>query len=147
MPAEEAQSLAESILAVKERVIFCDVCHNITDADPCYYCTHDGRDRRVICVVEDPHNVTAIEKTNDFNGVYHVVRENDLTIQTFEFEGFPDVVTMETNRFIDLGNGRTRIEGQSTFPSLEARDGMIESGMEVGIAESYDKLDGVLAAS
>ena len=82
-----------------------------------------------------------------FNGVYHVVRENDLTIQTFEFEGFPDVVTMETNRFIDLGNGRTRIEGQSTFPSLEARDGMIESGMEVGIAESYDKLDGVLAAS
>lgn len=82
-----------------------------------------------------------------FNGVYHVVRENDLTIQTFEFEGFPDVVTMETNRFIDLGNGHTRIEGQSTFPSLEARDGMIESGMEVGMVESYDKLDGVLAAS
>jgi uncharacterized protein YndB with AHSA1/START domain len=82
-----------------------------------------------------------------FNGVYHVVRENELTIQTFEFEGFPDVVTIETNRFIDLGNGRTRIEGQSTFPSLEARDGMIESGMEVGMTESYVKLDALLPSA
>ena len=49
------------------------MCHNITDADPCYYCTHPGRDRRLICVVEDPHNVTAIENTKEFNGTFHVL--------------------------------------------------------------------------
>ncbi len=72
-PRDEVDALLDAVRVVKEQITYCSVCHNITDADPCYYCTHDGRDRRVICVVEDPHNVTAIEKTNDFNGVYHVL--------------------------------------------------------------------------
>ena len=58
---------------VKDRVTYCSVCSNITDVDPCYFCTHPGRDRRLICVVEEPENVTAIEKTRDFKGVYHVL--------------------------------------------------------------------------
>lgn len=82
-----------------------------------------------------------------FRGVFHVVRENDFAIQTLEFEGFPDVVTIETLRFVDLGDGRTRLEGQSTFPSLEARDGMVDSGMEIGMTEGYAKLEALLAAS
>lgn len=79
-----------------------------------------------------------------FNGVYHVVRENEFAIQTFEFEGFPDVVSIETLTFEDLGDGRTRIRGHATYPSLEARDGMVQSGMESGMAEGYERLDKVL---
>jgi len=81
-----------------------------------------------------------------FNGVFHVVRENEFAIQTFEFEGFPDVVSIEAITFEDLGNGRTRMRGHSTYPSLEARDGMVASGMEGGMREGYERLDEVLAA-
>ena len=70
---DEADQLCDAIRDVKERVINCSVCSNITDCDPCFYCTDAGRDRRLLCVVEDPHNVDAIEKTGDFRGAYHVL--------------------------------------------------------------------------
>ena len=72
-PRDDVDALVEAIRDVKEQITYCSICHNITDADPCYYCTHDGRDRSVICVVEDPHNVTAVERTKEFNGAYHVL--------------------------------------------------------------------------
>ncbi len=72
-PREEADQLCDAIRDVKERVVHCSVCSNITDCDPCFYCTDAGRDRRLLCVVEDPHNVDAIEKTGDFKGAYHVL--------------------------------------------------------------------------
>ncbi|MCY4661025.1 MAG: recombination mediator RecR [Acidobacteria bacterium] len=72
-PRDDVETLLEAIRDVKLRITYCSVCHNITDVDPCYYCTHDGRDRSVVCVVEDAHNVAAIEKTNEFNGLYHVL--------------------------------------------------------------------------
>ena len=72
-PRDDVEALVAAIRDVKERISHCSVCHNITDADPCYYCTHDGRDRSVICVVEDPHNVAAVERTKEFNGAYHVL--------------------------------------------------------------------------
>ena len=65
-PRDDVEALVEAIRDVKERITYCSVCHNITDADPCYFCTHDGRDRSVICVVEDAHNVTAVERTKEF---------------------------------------------------------------------------------
>jgi uncharacterized protein YndB with AHSA1/START domain len=80
-----------------------------------------------------------------FNGVFHVVRENELAIQTFEFEGYPDVVSIESMTFEALDNGRSRVRGHSTYPSMEARDGMVESGMEGGMSEGYERLDEVLA--
>ncbi|RRQ29491.1 polyketide cyclase [Rhodococcus sp. Eu-32] len=80
-----------------------------------------------------------------FNGVFHVVRKNDFVIQTFEYEDVPDVVSIESITFVDLGDGRTRIEGQSTFPSIEARDGMAQSGMEKGVTEGYERLDTLLS--
>lgn len=80
-----------------------------------------------------------------FNGVFHVVRENEFAIQTFEFEGFPDVVSIETLSFEDLGNGRTRLSGRSVYPSLEARDGMVASGMETGMSQGYEQLDEIVA--
>jgi uncharacterized protein YndB with AHSA1/START domain len=80
-----------------------------------------------------------------FNGVFHTVRENEFAIQTFEFEGFPDVVSIESMTFEDLGNGRTRLRGHSVYPSQEARDGMVSSGMEGGMSDGYDQLDELLA--
>lgn len=81
-----------------------------------------------------------------FNGVFHTVRENELIIQTFEFEGAPDMVNIEFLRFEDLGSGRSRLRGRSICPSLEARDGLLSSGMEGGMVEAYDKLDALLTA-
>jgi recombination protein RecR len=72
-PREETDRLADAVREVKERVTYCSVCNNITDADPCGYCRSDSRDHHLICVVEEPQNVSAIEKTRDFKGVYHVL--------------------------------------------------------------------------
>jgi uncharacterized protein YndB with AHSA1/START domain len=76
-----------------------------------------------------------------FRGVFHVVRDNDFAIQTFEFEGYPDVVSIESMKFEDLGNGRTRLSGKAVYPTLEARDGMVSSGMEKGMTDGYDQLE------
>jgi recombination protein RecR len=72
-PREDVDRLAAAMTDVKEQVTYCTVCNNITDADPCRYCTGADRDHKVICVVEDPQNVTAIEKTRGFRGAYHVL--------------------------------------------------------------------------
>ena len=72
-PREDVDVLLDAIRDVKERITYCSICNNITDVDPCLFCSSPSRDRRVMCVVEDPHNVAAIEKTGDFKGVYHVL--------------------------------------------------------------------------
>jgi recombination protein RecR len=72
-PREEVDALAAAMLGVKDRVSYCTVCSNITDVDPCAYCTADDRDPRSICVVEQPENVGAVEKTRGFRGRYHVL--------------------------------------------------------------------------
>ena len=72
-PREEVDQLCDAIRDVKELISYCSVCSNVTDRDPCFYCTDHSRDRRIICVVESPHNVAAIERTRDFKGVYHVL--------------------------------------------------------------------------
>ncbi|TWH10964.1 MULTISPECIES: SRPBCC family protein [Rhodococcus] len=82
-----------------------------------------------------------------FAGVFHTVRENELIVQTFEYLGFPDVVSLETLTFVDLGNGRCKLVGHSVYPSQEARDGMAESGMETGLTEGFERLEELLAGS
>jgi recombination protein RecR len=72
-PREDAERLCDAVRDVKDRVTYCSVCNNITEADPCELCTSEERDRRLICVVEEPQNVMAIEKTRDFTGLYHVL--------------------------------------------------------------------------
>jgi recombination protein RecR len=72
-PREDAERLSEAIREVKERVTYCSTCHNITDVDPCAFCSDASRDRRLVCVVEEPQNVHAIEKTRGFRGMYHVL--------------------------------------------------------------------------
>src|SRR4051794_5071649 len=72
-PRELTDLLIVVLMGVKERVTYCSVCNNITDTDPCAFCSSDTRDRRTICVVEEPQNVSAIEKTREFKGMYHVL--------------------------------------------------------------------------
>lgn len=72
-PRSESDELCDAIRDVKDKVTYCSVCNNVTDVDPCPICSGDGRDHRIICVVEEPQNVLAIEKTRDFNGLYHVL--------------------------------------------------------------------------
>jgi recombination protein RecR len=72
-PREDAELLCAAIRDVKDRVTYCTTCNNITDVDPCVYCTDEGRNRTLICVVEEPQNVAAVEKTREFRGVYHVL--------------------------------------------------------------------------
>lgn len=71
--AEEAERLVSAIREVKEKIIFCGICNNLTDTDPCRYCASPTRDRSVICVVEEPYNLVAIEKTREYHGLYHVL--------------------------------------------------------------------------
>ena len=70
---EEASALAAAIRDVKENLHLCSRCNNITDVDPCVYCASATRNLRLVCVVEEPTNIAAIEKTRHFNGVYHVL--------------------------------------------------------------------------
>ncbi|HEY4838084.1 MAG TPA: recombination mediator RecR [Candidatus Acidoferrales bacterium] len=70
---EEAIALADAIRDAKQNIKFCSVCNNITDADPCFYCTSATRNHKTICVVEEPINIMAIEKTRQFGGLYHVL--------------------------------------------------------------------------
>jgi len=73
MPAAEAKALAEAILDVKERITFCTVCQNVTDSNPCRICASDRRDRSIICVVEEPLDILAVERSGSYQGLYHVL--------------------------------------------------------------------------
>jgi recombination protein RecR len=70
---EDAAALAAAVRDVKANLRLCSVCNNITDVDPCAYCTSPTRNQRLVCVVEEPTNIAAIEKTKHFNGVFHVL--------------------------------------------------------------------------
>ena len=70
---EDAEQLADSIRQLRASLHLCSVCNNITDVDPCVYCSNPTRNQRLVCVVEEPTNIAAIEKTGHYNGVYHVL--------------------------------------------------------------------------
>jgi len=70
---EQALALSDAIRDAKEKIRFCSICNNITDADPCLFCASASRAKNVICVVEEPTNIIAVEKTRGFSGVYHVL--------------------------------------------------------------------------
>jgi recombination protein RecR len=70
---EQARALAEAIVSVKERIVLCSACQNITEADPCSVCRDERRDRAKICVVEKPLDVLALERTRNYDGLYHVL--------------------------------------------------------------------------
>jgi recombination protein RecR len=69
----DAAALSQAILSLKQHLRLCSLCNNITDVDPCAYCTNAARNGRTICIVEEPTNINAIEKTRSYNGLYHVL--------------------------------------------------------------------------
>ena len=69
----DAAALADAILTLKKHLRLCSICNNITDTDPCAYCTSPARNTRLICIVEEPTNISGIEKTRSFHGLYHVL--------------------------------------------------------------------------
>lgn len=73
MEEKEARALADSIIEAKQNMTYCSVCGNLTDTDPCVICSDPSRDRSVICVVETPKDVVAMEKIKEYNGLYHVL--------------------------------------------------------------------------
>lgn len=72
-PVEDINALSDAIIQLKEKLKFCSVCCNITEQDPCVICTSEKRNKQSICIVEEPGDVFAIERTNEFRGVYHVL--------------------------------------------------------------------------
>ncbi len=73
IPQEEADRLADSIRDAKRNIFYCSICNNLTHVDPCHYCADNNRDQDVLCVVEEPFNISSIEKTGIFRGVYYVL--------------------------------------------------------------------------
>jgi len=72
-PGEDAERLAEAIRQIKKHLRLCSVCNNITDVDPCSYCTNAVRNQRLICVVEEPTSIATVDRTRSYNGVFHVL--------------------------------------------------------------------------
>jgi len=147
-PRDEVDRLCDALRDVKDRVTYCTVCSNITDRDPCYYCTDPGRDRQLICVVEDAHNVAAIERTGDFKGAYHVlmgalsplrgVGPDDLRIKgLLERVGVGDVreVILATNPNVE--GEATAIYLAKLLKPLGVRVSRIAMGVPVGSDLEY----------
>jgi recombination protein RecR len=72
-PRAEVENFIESLREVKDKIVFCSVCNNLTDIDPCMFCSNPRRDRSMICVIEEPYNLVAVEKTRSYKGLYHIL--------------------------------------------------------------------------
>ena len=112
-PREETDRLASAVREVKELVTYCSICSNITESDPCGYCRSADRDHCVICVVEEPQNVGAIEKTREFKGVYHVLMG---TLSPLQGIG-PDDLKIKS-LLMRIGNGVSEVI-LATNPTVE----------------------------
>jgi recombination protein RecR len=72
-PEADVERFIQALREVKERIIQCSICNNLTDVDPCRYCASPSRDRSIICIIEEPYNLVAVEKTRSYKGLYHIL--------------------------------------------------------------------------
>jgi recombination protein RecR len=146
-PREEIDRLAGALGHVKERVTYCSVCNNITESDPCSFCQSGERDQRSICVVEEPQNVGAIERTREFRGVYHVLMGS---LSPLQGVGPDDLKIKSLLSRIDKGVGEVilatnpTVEGEATaiyltrlLKPLGVRVTRIAMGVPVGSDLEY----------
>lgn len=112
--AGAARDLARAIVDAKNNTRYCSVCSNLTDIDPCTICSSDRRDRSVICVVEEPRDVVAIEKARDFKGLYHVLQG---TISPMDGVGPEDLRIRELLSRLQTGEAKEVIV--ATNPNIE----------------------------
>ena len=121
VPADHARALAEAIIHMKEAVIFCSTCLNITDRDPCTICRSETRDRSTICVVEEPLDVLALERTREFKGMYHVLHG---TLDPIGGVGPDDLKIRELIRRLDTSVNEVilatnpNVEGEATAMAI-----------------------------
>jgi recombination protein RecR len=145
---DDAEALAGAVRDVKANLRLCSVCNNITDVDPCVYCTSATRNQRLVCVVEEPTNIAAIEKTKHFNGVYHVlhgsisplhgVGPEQLRISNLARRvenGQVDEVIIATNPTVEGEATATYLSGHLRRPGLKVT--RIAMGIPVGSDIEY----------
>jgi recombination protein RecR len=144
----DAEALAAAVRDVKASLRLCSVCNNITDVDPCVYCTSPTRNQRMVCVVEEPTNIAAVEKTKHFNGVYHVlhgaisplhgVGPEQLRISNLMHrveDGQVDEVIIATNPTVEGEATATYLSGQLRRQGLKVT--RIAMGIPVGSDIEY----------
>ncbi len=113
-PREEAERLAAAILDAKDKIHLCSVCNNLTEADPCEYCSDPRRNPEVVCVVETPYNLLAVEKTREFHGQYHVLHGALSPLQGIG----PEQLKLK-NLFDRLKTGKVKELIVATSPTVE----------------------------
>ncbi len=111
---EDAERLAVAILNAKDKIRLCSVCNNLTELDPCEYCTDTRRDGEVICVVETPYNIIGVEKTREFRGLYHVLHGSLSPLQGIG----PDQLKLK-NLLERLRSGKVKELIIATSPTVE----------------------------
>ncbi len=127
MPAADARSLAEAIVEVKDKVTLCSTCQNVTEVDPCRVCTDPGRDRSIMCVVEEPLDILALEHTGSYHGLYHVLHG---AISPMDGIGPED---LKVSELLDrLGAGETKEIILATNPNLEGEATSLYIGRLIG---------------
>ncbi|PYN93738.1 MAG: recombination protein RecR [Candidatus Rokuibacteriota bacterium] len=114
-PVEEVRELSEALVAVKDRIVYCQTCFNVTDEDPCRICRDPGRDTRLICVVEEPNDLLAMERTGEFRGSYHVLLG---ALSPLDGIGPEDLKVRELLARLDAGAGTTEVI-LATNPNVE----------------------------
>jgi recombination protein RecR len=145
---DDAEALAAAVRDVKANLRLCSLCNNITDVDPCVYCASATRNQRVVCVVEEPTNIAAVEKTKHFNGVYHVLHgsisplhgigPDQLRISNLMRrvdDGQVDEVIIATNPTVEGEATATYLSGQLRRPGLKVT--RIAMGVPVGSDIEY----------
>ena len=145
---EDADRLIEAITEVKEKIILCSTCNNITDVDPCRFCSSPARDKRMLLVVEEPYNLVTIEKTREYKGLYHVLHgalspirgigPDELKIKNL----FERLRTSEVEEIILATNPNTEGEATANYISrllkpLGLRVTRLAMGMPVGSDLEY----------
>lgn len=114
IPPEEALALAQAVIELKEKTVLCSTCQNVTEADPCAICRDESRERAIICVVEEPLDILAVERTRGFRGLYHVLHG---VISPMEGVGPEDLKVNELLARL-RGGGVTEVI-MATNPNLE----------------------------
>jgi recombination protein RecR len=144
----DAEALAEAVHDVKRKLHLCSICNNITDIEPCTYCRNPSRNQRLVCVVEEPTNIAAIEKTRHFDGVYHVlhgsisplhgVGPDELRVSNLVSRvesGQVDEVILATNPTVEGEATATYLSGELKRPGLKVT--RIAMGIPVGSDIEY----------
>ncbi|MFL6210138.1 MAG: recombination mediator RecR [Pyrinomonadaceae bacterium] len=153
MSEAEVERFVAALEEVKRKIVFCSICNNLTDVDPCRYCASPSRDRSIMCVVEEPYNLVAIEKTRSYHGLYHVlhgslspirnIHPEDLRLQNLLPRLRPENNDgVEVREVILATNPNTEGEATASYISrllkpLGVRTTRIAMGMPVGSDLEY----------